>query len=129
MNRLLLFCLTLVGSVALGADRPKPKPAKQAKTGRQTQPARPVTYTNGLPYDVGRFAKPTYTFEYGYGWVGGGAPTWRGEPRRANEGVWGRDYVGVFYLRRVWPNWWHSGRNQGGAGSYKTEGPKLLGRR
>lgn len=80
-----------------------------------------------LPYRVGRHARPTYGPDFGFGWVGGGAPSWRGEPRRTNEGVWGRDYQGVVYLRRVWPNWWHGQRQQGGPGSYRTDGPKLIG--
>lgn len=109
-----LACLTFLGA------------APRQKSGRQMPPAVPVVRTNGLPYEIARHAKPTYTPEYDYGWVGGGAPTWRGEPRRANEGVWGRDYLGVLYLRRVWPNWWHGRRYQGGAGAYATEGPKLL---
>lgn len=99
----------------------------QPPSGRGTRPAIPVTRTGGVPYPVGRFAKPTYTPEYGYGWVGGGAPTWKGDIRRANEGVWGRDYEGVVYLRRVWPNWWHSPRRQGGTGAYLADGPKIIG--
>lgn len=126
MNRLLLFCVVLACSTALGAVHPKAKAERASQKGRQTPPARPTLFTGGVPYRVGLFAKPTYTFEYGYGWVGGGAPTWRGEPRRANEGVWGRDYVGVLYLRRVWPNWFHSDRYQGGTGAYLNEGPKLI---
>lgn len=127
MKRLLLIGAVLVCSIALeGAAYAQPRSASASRTGRQTPPARPVTFTGGVPYRVGLFAKPTYTFEYGYGWVGGGAPTWRGQPRRANEGVWGRDYVGVVYLRRVWPNWFHSERYQGGTGAYANEGPKLL---
>ncbi|HVX12572.1 MAG TPA: hypothetical protein VHC22_15430 [Pirellulales bacterium] len=108
----------LVSAVAMGAARPKtPQP-----------PAAPVVRTNGVPYPVGRFAKPTYGPDYGYGWVGGGAPSRRGEPRRANEGVWGRDYSGVVYHRRVWPNWWHGQREQGGTGAYRPDGLKLLHR-
>lgn len=129
MKILLLIAGVLVCSSAMGAGHTRQLPAKTAKTSKrsgQSPPAQPVLFTGGVPYEVGLFAKPTYTFEYGYGWVGGGAPTWRGGPRRANEGVWGRDYVGVAYLRRVWPNWWHNGRYQGGPGSYTTEGPKLL---
>jgi hypothetical protein len=79
-----------------------------------------------IPYRVGRHARPTYGPDYGYGWVGGGAPSWRGEPRRPNEGVFGRDYQGIIYLRRVWPNWWHGQRQQGSAGSYRTDGPKFV---
>lgn len=111
----LTLCGTLAGTMTLA----------QAAAGS----SRVIAATGGLArsaYPVARHAKPTYGPDYGYGWVGGGAPSWRGEPRRVNEGVWGRDYVGVLYLRRVWPNWWHGQRQQGGAGAYRTDGPRLL---
>ena len=108
-------------AVALAGTRP-------VTSSRRTAPARATTRPSGVAYPVGRFAKPTYGPDYNYGWVGGGAPSWRGQPRRANEGVWGRDYQGVVYLRRVWPNWWHGQREQGGAGAYRTDGPKLFHR-
>lgn len=99
----------------------------QSRSRRGTRPAIPVIHTDGVPYTVGRFARPTYGPDYGYGWVGGGAPTWKGDLRRANEGVWGRDYEGAVFLRRVWPNWWHSPRRQGGTGAYLADGPKIAG--
>ena len=103
--------------------------AKAAENRSGIAATRALAGPRALPYRVGRHARPTYGPDYGYGWVGGGAPSWRGEPRGSNEGVWGRDYQGVVYLRRVWPNWWHGQRQQGGTGAYRTDGPKLIGRR
>lgn len=103
------------------------KNTSQPMSSRRTAAASRSVRASPVPYEIGRFAKPTYGPAYGYGWVGGGAPSWRGQPRRRDEGVWGRDYVGVFYLRRVWPNWWHGAREQGGPGAYKPDGPKLIG--
>ena len=122
-------CLKLVCAITAISWATGLAHAKPAASSRRRPPAVPISRPNGVPYPVGRFAKPTYGPDYGYGWVGGGAPSWRGEPRRANEGVWGRDYMGVVYLRRVWPNWWHGQREQGGTGAYRPDGPKLLHRR
>ena len=126
-KRFLLFTacsLTLAFALAEQADA---KSTSQPMSSRRTAAASRSARPSPGPYEIGRFAKPTYGPAYGYGWVGGGAPSWRGQPRRRDEGVWGRDYVGVFYLRRVWPNWWHGARQQGGAGAYKPDGPKLIG--
>jgi hypothetical protein len=81
----------------------------------------------GQPQQVRRLARPTYTREYNGGWVGGGAG-FRGDPPRANEGVWGRDYVGLIYPRRVWPKWFHGRREQEGVGKYSSDGPHLIKR-
>ena len=74
-----------------------------------------------------RFALPSDTGHYlGYH-VGGGAVNARkAEPRRDDEGTWGWDYQGWLVPRRVSLGWWHGRRYQGGAGAYKTDGPRLL---
>jgi len=130
MRRRILIAASLVVFACAYADQACAKTTNQPMSSRRTAaPARGVrgARTSPIPYEVGRIAKPTYGPAYGYGWVGGGAPSWRGQSRRLDEGVWGRDYVGVLYLRRVWPNWWHGAREQGGAGAYKPDGPKLFG--
>lgn len=127
MRRRILFVASLIGFACACADLAGAKAASQPMSSRRTAAPARGARPSPIPYEVGRIAKPTYGPAYGYGWVGGGAPSWRGQPRRPDEGVWGRDYVGIFYLRRVWPNWWHGAREQGGAGAYKPDGPKLFG--
>jgi hypothetical protein len=70
--------------------------------------------TRALPTDTGRYC--------GYS-VGGGAVC-LGEGRYLDEGTWGWDYMGLCFRKRVSLDWWH-GRYQGGAGQYKTDGPKI----
>lgn len=82
----------------------------------------------GQPWELRRWAQPTYTPSYDYGYVGGGAAFRWGQPRTLEEGTWGRDYVGMLYPRRVWLNWWHGARYQGGTGGYATDGPKVIGK-
>lgn len=79
----------------------------------------------GHPWEIRRWAQPTHTSAYDHGYIGGGAAFRWGEPRTLEEGTWGRDYVGVLYPRRVWLNWWHNTRYQGGTRGYDTDGPKL----
>jgi len=81
----------------------------------------------GQPQRERRLSLPTYTPAYDAGWVGGGA-SFRGDSPRINEGVWGRDYVGLIYPRIVWPHWLHGRRQQGGTGAYKSDGPRLIKR-
>ncbi len=79
----------------------------------------------GHPQNVHRFAEPTITPKYCFGYVGGGA--WiGGQPRTLEEGTWGMDYCGHYLPHRVWLNWYHGRVAQGGAGRYETDGPKLL---
>lgn len=80
----------------------------------------------GRPGEVRRWAQPTRTPSYSHGYVGGGAAFGWGEPRTLEEGTWGRDYVGAFYPRRVWLNWWRGARYQGGTRGYATDGPSLF---
>jgi hypothetical protein len=77
----------------------------------------------GWPSDLRCRTAPSDTGRYCGYYVGGGAP-FRGEGRLEHEGTWGWDYVGILIPRRVWLQWWH-GKPQGGAGAYKTDGPKL----
>jgi hypothetical protein len=43
-----------------------------------------------------------------------------------SEGTWGKDYCGYYLPHRVWQNWYHGRRPQGGIGQYETDGPHLL---
>ena len=80
----------------------------------------------GFPQEVSRFARPSDTGRYiGYT-VGGGARLRKGDQPLAHEGVWGWDYSGGLFQRRVILGWWHGRRYQGGSGAYRTDGPKVL---
>lgn len=73
---------------------------------------------------IRRHALPSNTRHYGGYWVGGGAPILGGNPT-IDEGTFGWDYFGIALVpKRVALNWTH-GRHQGGAGAYKTDGPRL----
>jgi hypothetical protein len=61
---------------------------------------------------------------YGGYWVGGGKPC-RGDSPFLDEGTFGWDYFGILFTKRVALNWSHGRQSQGGAGAYKTDGPKL----
>jgi len=81
----------------------------------------------GNPQHVARWATPTNTLAYSGGWVGGGAAR-DGDAPALDEGTWGWDYHGRIVPQRVWLRWWHGRRHQGGAGRYKTDGPKPVQR-
>lgn len=80
----------------------------------------------GHPEEVKAKAYPTDAPPYCFGYVGGGAPTWTGDPRALDEGTWGMDYCGHLLRHRVWLNWFHGRREQGGTGKYETDGPKII---
>jgi hypothetical protein len=79
----------------------------------------------GCPQSIAWYAQPSNTPRYVGYYVGGGA-AFGGEPRCANEGTWGWDFSGTLIERNVWLNWWHGSRYQGGTGSYRTDGPRLV---
>jgi hypothetical protein len=75
----------------------------------------------GNPLRISPHASPTDTPAYiGY-YVGGGSAC-GGEPRRVEEGTWGRDYEGLWLPRHVWLGWSHGRRYQDGTGSYEPAG-------
>jgi hypothetical protein len=79
----------------------------------------------GCPHFVACYAQPSVNRNYiGY-YVGGGAVVY-GEGRHSQEGVWGVDYHGMLFKRRVRLDWWHGRKYQGGIGAYKTDGPHFL---
>lgn len=61
-------------------------------------------------------------------YVGGGAHVkgWLGEERRPSEGTWGTDYGGALFPKKIELRWSHGRRYQGGVGSYRTDGPRLI---
>lgn len=74
---------------------------------------------------VAWWAAPSETPAYSGGYIGGGR-VFKGEPRFVHEGTWGWDYEGRFLTRRVFLNWGHGRRYQGGTGAYRTDGgPKI----
>jgi hypothetical protein len=78
----------------------------------------------GYPSRVSCLAQPSDTGAYDGYYVGGGTPC-RGEGPREEEGTWGWDYLGRWWNSRVALLWSH-GREQGGSGAYKTDGPQVL---
>jgi hypothetical protein len=64
------------------------------------------------------------TAYYGGYWVGGGLPL-AGDAPYLNEGTFGWDYFGIAFNKRIALNWSHGRRAQGGAGAYRTDGPRL----
>jgi hypothetical protein len=81
----------------------------------------------GWPQEVSRCAKPSDTGAYiGYT-VGGGSPFRKGYAPAPASGTWGWDYQGWRFARHVVLRWWREPHYQGGAGAYKTEGPRLRG--
>jgi hypothetical protein len=81
---------------------------------------------NGLPPPVACYARPSDTGSYCGYYVGGGCATRRGEAREAWEGTWGWDYLGCLFRRRIYLQWWHGRRYQGGTRGYRIDGPRLL---
>lgn len=81
----------------------------------------------GSPTHVAWYARQTHGSDYAVGYTGGGLPLPRfARSRTVEEGVWGRDYAGFGYHRRVWLNWSLYGRPQGYGGTYKTDGPRPI---
>jgi hypothetical protein len=78
----------------------------------------------GCPQTLRRHAVASNHPHFWGWWVGGGTAI-GGEGPCENDGTWGWDYEGGIYSRRVWLNWSHGRRYQGGTGAYKTDGPKL----
>ena len=79
----------------------------------------------GLPFCLGRFAKPSISSSHMIGYVGGGT-AYGGERRTANEGTFGMDYSGSWFARKTWLKWSHGERHQGGYGRYETDGPRVV---
>jgi hypothetical protein len=78
----------------------------------------------GYPQEVACYARPSETGRsIGY-YVGGGSPC-RGDFPCPAEGTWGWDYQG-WIPRHIALGWWHGRRYQGGAGAYKTDGPRVF---
>ncbi len=76
----------------------------------------------GFPNRLGSQALPTVTPYYCGDYVGGGAAYVGREPRRRNEGTWGWDYTGGRLLPgRIFLDWSHGRRYQGGTGRYQTD--------
>jgi hypothetical protein len=84
----------------------------------------------GDPQCISPLAKPTESpHEIGY-YVGGGArqKSRHAEHRLPHEGLWGTDYAGLVIPKHVELGWWHGRRAQGGTGSYRSDGPRVVHR-
>lgn len=112
-NRLLMAAV-LTHVVAVGANADPPRPDSECEHHRA-----------GWPQEVSPLAIRTNTPAYRGGYTGGGCVFTRlGKQRTLEEGTWGWDYCGWLFCRRVFLNWWHGLRCQGGTGAYQTDGPK-----
>lgn len=79
----------------------------------------------GDPQGVHRFAKPSIDANYTGSYVGGGAVLLGRERDARQEGVWGVDYDGVIFPKRVFLDWNRGWRRQGGVKGYQTDGPHV----
>lgn len=82
----------------------------------------------GHPHEVAWWAGNPINKNYSAAFVGGGTP-WvlahKTRSRAHDEGTWGLDYDGLFKPRRVWLQW-SCDREQGGLGSYATDGAPAI---
>jgi hypothetical protein len=79
----------------------------------------------GHPHHVAPWAIPSNTCAYSGYYVGGGAHSYSGPGRCADQGTWGWDFVGRCVVPLVRLGWSHPPREQGGTGSYEPDGPKV----
>ncbi len=83
----------------------------------------------GNPECVRPHARPSDTGHYvGYQVGGGAALTRKADGPAPDDGTWGWDYCGHWLPSRIVLGWWHGRREQGGAGAYKTDGPRPVER-
>ncbi len=75
---------------------------------------------------LGRFAQCSVSSKHSVGYVGGGGSLLAGSRRYVQEGTFGLDYSGHWFHRKVWLLWNHGSKEQGGAGAYATDGPRIL---
>lgn len=82
----------------------------------------------GHPHEVAWWAACAINKNYSAAFVGGGTP-WvlphKTRSRAHAEGTWGMDHNGIFQPKRVWLGWSRD-REQGGLGSYDTEGAPAI---
>lgn len=76
----------------------------------------------GCAMNVRSRALPSNTRPYGGYWVGGGQ-TLKGYCPTTEDGTFGWDYFGLAFTKRIDLNWSRGRHYQGGAGTYKTDGP------
>ena len=79
----------------------------------------------GCPHQIARYARVGYGRPYVAYYVGGGAPTPKGEPRGVHEGTFGVDYRPIVpgFRGATVLGWWHGRRAQGGEGQYEPNAP------
>jgi hypothetical protein len=75
---------------------------------------------------LSRFAQCSVSAKQSVGYVGGGGSLLSGSQRYTHEGTFGLDYSGHWFHRKVWLLWNHGAKEQGGAGAYATDGPRIL---
>ena len=114
---LFLLYILMPGSL-LGADEDDHCPGKRYLMNDSVRA--------GCAHNVGWWAVPgTNCRNYAAGYVGGGAVIDGDGPDQFADGTWGLDYVGIVVPKKVFLNWWHGRKFQGGSGAYETDGPHL----
>lgn len=115
--------LALSGNIIKANDHElvfKPKHVKSTQATPHTE------RQAGYPYCVSEISMESYNEHYSGGFVGGGS-AFSGHGRCSNEGTWGWDYTPFRAMSpRIFLNWSHGRRYQGGTGAYATDGPKPL---
>jgi hypothetical protein len=127
MSRQVRIALVLGGLAVIGFERESAAGLIFHRERGTPPPGHPrvIEHTHdraGQPLSISPHASPTNTPAYVGYYVGGGS-SHGGEPRRIEEGTWGRDYEGFWLPRHVWLGWSHGGRYQGGTGAYEPDGP------
>ncbi len=110
----------------------KPRKQKPGDINEMGSPAKRYCARNceraGHPHAVAWWAGNPINRNYSAAFVGGGTP-WvlahKTRSRARDEGTWGLDYDGIFKPRRVWLHW-SCDREQGGLGSYATDGAPAI---
>ena len=116
---ILMFAWAVVGTLVSSAMSADPT--------CDCPPTRPVQphVRAGCPRSIGWWAQPSNNNHYGGYYVGGSAQL-HGATRCPNEGVWGWDYLGALFTKRVWLGWQHGHTHHEGEPAYQTEGPKII---
>lgn len=110
----------------------KPRKKKLGDVNEMGNPSKRYCLRNcdraGHPHEVAWWAGNPINRNYSVAFVGGGTP-WvlarKTRSRDHDEGTWGLDYDGIFKPRRVWLQW-SCDREQGGFGSYATDGAPAI---
>ena len=118
---LVLATALLPGVCAVAGE---PTPAAAACVTARAAHADHSFHRAGHPECVACYALPSETAPHAGGYVGGGCAV-GGCARGRDQGTWGWDYCGGILGHHPWLGWCHGRRCQGGAGAYRSDGPRV----